>query len=53
MKLAELQQDLAVTQRDTYQGWIDAGLNQWERDMLQNYEDARDARNWLARSRLP
>jgi hypothetical protein len=48
VKLAELQQDRAEAQRDTYQGWIDAGLNRWERDMLQNYEDAKDARNWLA-----
>jgi hypothetical protein len=49
VKLAELQQALAETQRDTYQGWLNAGLNQWERSMLQNYEDARDARNWLAK----
>jgi hypothetical protein len=47
-KLAELQQARAVTQRDTYQEWIGAGLNQWESDMLQDYADARDARNWLA-----
>ncbi|MGB0127643.1 MAG: neuraminidase-like domain-containing protein [Rhodocyclaceae bacterium] len=46
--LAELQQDRSETQRDTYQGWLDAGLNRWERDMLRNYEDAKDARNWLA-----
>jgi hypothetical protein len=46
--LAELQQDRAETQRDTYQGWIDAGQNQWERNMLQNYEEARMIRNTLA-----
>lgn len=28
--LAERQLDRAATQRDTYQGWIDAGLNTWE-----------------------
>ena len=51
VKLAELQQDRAATQRDTIQEWIDAGLNQWEQDMLQNYKDAKDARNSLARAR--
>jgi hypothetical protein len=49
VKLAELQQGLAETQRHTYQEWIDAGLNQWEQDMLQNYEDAKDARNASAK----
>jgi len=28
--LAERQQDRAATQRDTYQGWINDGLNGWE-----------------------
>ena len=28
--LAERQLDRAIIQRDTYQGWIDAGLNTWE-----------------------
>jgi hypothetical protein len=46
--LAELQQARAMTQRDTYRGWIQAGLNQWERYMLKNYEEARDARNFSA-----
>lgn len=46
--LAELQQDRAETQQETYQGWIDAGLNRWERDMLQNYEDAKKHRNTVA-----
>ena len=48
VKLAELQQARAVTQRNTYQGYLDAGLNQWERDTLKNYEDAKDARIWAA-----
>jgi hypothetical protein len=46
--LAERQLDRAATQRDTYQGWIDAGLNQWERDMLDNYKDALRHRNTIA-----
>jgi Tc toxin complex TcA C-terminal TcB-binding domain/Bacterial Ig domain len=46
--LAERQLDRAVTQRDRYQELIDAGLNRYERDMLQNYKDARDARNIIA-----
>ena len=49
VKLAELQQGLAETQRHTYQVWIDAGLNRWEQDMLQNYQDAKDARNSSAK----
>jgi hypothetical protein len=44
-KLAQLQQERVVTQRDTCQGWSEAGLNQWERDMLRNYEEAKDYRN--------
>jgi hypothetical protein len=46
--LAERQLDRAAIQRDTYQEWIDAGLNRWERDMLEDYKDAREHRNELA-----
>jgi hypothetical protein len=46
--LAERQLDRAAIQRDTYQEWIDAGLNQWERDMLDDYKDARRHRNTVA-----
>jgi hypothetical protein len=46
--LAERQLDRAATQRDTYQEWIDDGLNQWERDMLNNYKDALRHRNTVA-----
>lgn len=46
--LAELQSARATTQRDTYKQWIDAGLNQWERDMLGNYKDALRHRNTVA-----
>jgi hypothetical protein len=46
--LAELQLDRAAIQRDTYTEWIDAGLNRWERDMLNDYKRARDFRNVVA-----
>jgi Tc toxin complex TcA C-terminal TcB-binding domain/Bacterial Ig domain len=46
--LAELQLDRAAIQRDTYQEWIDAGLNRWEEGMLQDYKDARNHRNTIA-----
>ncbi|HMS83069.1 MAG TPA: hypothetical protein PKD12_05435 [Nitrospira sp.] len=45
IRLAELQQDRSESQRDTYQGWIDAGLNQWERGMMENYREAGRVRN--------
>lgn len=44
LTLADLQKGRAQLQRDTYQGWIDAGLNTWEQAMLDSYEQARDAR---------
>ncbi|MCA1702140.1 MAG: hypothetical protein LC808_02265 [Actinobacteria bacterium] len=46
--LAERQLDRAATQRDTYQEWIDAGLNGWERDMLTQYESAGRVKNTIA-----
>jgi Tc toxin complex TcA C-terminal TcB-binding domain len=46
--LAERQLDRAAIQRDTYQEWIDAGLNRWEQDMLNDYSRARDFRNLTA-----
>ncbi|MFF5077983.1 Ig-like domain-containing protein [Actinoplanes sp. NPDC000266] len=46
--LAERQLDRATVQRDTYQGWIDAGLNDWERDMLDDYAEIGRRRNLLA-----
>jgi hypothetical protein len=48
VELAKLQKGRAESQRDTYQGWINDGLNQWERDMLDNYEHAKIFRNSLA-----
>ena len=47
--LAQFQPDLAEAQERTYDEWLHAGPNEWKRDMLQNYEVARDARNWLAK----
>jgi hypothetical protein len=47
--LAERQLDRAAIQRDTYQEWIDAGSNSWEKDMLNDYRNARDRKNSLAR----
>lgn len=35
--LAELQQRRAQVQSSTYQQWLDAGLNQWERATLSSY----------------
>src|SRR5262245_545346 len=48
VSLAEQQRDRAAIQRDTYQGWICAGLNHWERDMLASYESAKRRRQTLA-----
>ena len=42
--LATLQQERVEIQRDTYQDWIDAGLNQWEQSTIDNLQTAGDAR---------
>jgi hypothetical protein len=42
--LATLQRSRAEIQRDTFQGWIDAGLNQWEQSMIDGYQEAAAAR---------
>jgi hypothetical protein len=46
--LAERQLDRAAVQRDTYQDWIDGGLNRWEQGMLDDYREARTYRNVTA-----
>lgn len=46
--LAERQRDRAATQRNTYQEWLSAGLNTWERGMLDDYQDIRRYRNITA-----
>lgn len=47
-ELAALQQERAETQRDTYQGWINDGLNHWEDEMLRMYERAGNLRDTIA-----
>ena len=46
--LAERQLDRAAIQRDTYQEWIDAGLNRWEQGMLDDYAEIGKLKNALA-----
>lgn len=46
--LMDLHKDRTQTQYDTYNTWINAGPNRYERAMLENYEDLKDNRNWLA-----
>ncbi|HEV2735883.1 MAG TPA: neuraminidase-like domain-containing protein, partial [Longimicrobiaceae bacterium] len=48
VSLAGLQQSRASVQRSTYRKWIDGGPIQAERDLLQNYRDINEARNWTA-----
>lgn len=40
VKLAELQRDRAQIQVDKYSEWIEAGLNEWELDMIEAYGTA-------------
>ncbi len=40
--LIELQEKRSQIQYDTYNAWINAGPNQYERDMLKNYQDLKD-----------
>jgi len=42
--LAEFQQESAQIQADTYQEWIEAGLNKWELRMIEAYHNAAAAR---------
>lgn len=46
--LARLQQGRARIRSKTYQEWIDAGFNEYEQNMLDNYEDINEIRNELA-----
>lgn len=46
--LAELQQDRAAFQVQEYQELLDAPMNHWERELLDDYGDALVARNWIA-----
>jgi hypothetical protein len=42
--LAQLQQSRSQIQSETYQEWIESGLNQWEQQMITSYKEARDAK---------
>ncbi|SHF57240.1 hypothetical protein SAMN05443144_11063 [Fodinibius roseus] len=46
--LAKLQQDRAQIQSETFQEWIDTGLNEYEEAVIDNYEKAKDARQEAA-----
>jgi hypothetical protein len=48
LTLAERQKERADFQVQTYQGFLDAGMNQWERKLLGDYHDSLVARNWVA-----
>lgn len=48
INLAQVQQQRSQVQHDTYQDWINAGLNQYESKLIQTYKDANRYRNWLA-----
>lgn len=45
--LGELEKQLSVIQGDTYSGWIDGGLNGYENDMLNLYQDIARNQAWL------
>lgn len=40
VQLARLERERASMQVETYQRWIDAGLNKWERQMIKSYRTA-------------
>jgi Tc toxin complex TcA C-terminal TcB-binding domain len=46
--LAQAQKQRSQIQANTYQNWLNAGLNGWEKGTLEAYEDARGIRNRLA-----
>ncbi|MGA9767844.1 MAG: neuraminidase-like domain-containing protein [Blastocatellia bacterium] len=46
--LAELQHERTQIQTETYQGWIQAGLNQYEQDMIDAYRNAASAQKTAA-----
>jgi|LGOV01.1.fsa_nt_gb hypothetical protein len=49
VKLAELQRDRAIIQKNTYKQWIEAGLNEWEQIMIDSYAEAAEAKTREAR----
>jgi hypothetical protein len=44
--LAQKQQDRATFQVQSFQNLLNTGMNVWERQLLSDYRDAREARNW-------
>lgn len=48
LTLAERQKERADFQVQTYQGFLDAGMNHWERKLLDDYRDSLVARNLVA-----
>ncbi|MGA9772842.1 MAG: neuraminidase-like domain-containing protein [Blastocatellia bacterium] len=48
LTLAERQKERAEFQVEAYRGFLDAGMNQWERKLLDDYHNALVARNWVA-----
>lgn len=46
VELARQQQERAAFQVQSYQSLLDTGMNVWERRLLTDYKEARDARNW-------
>jgi hypothetical protein len=44
--LAQKQQDRATFQIQSFQNLLNTGMNVWERQLLGDYRDAREARNW-------
>lgn len=48
VSVATLQHERVEIQLDTYQDWIDAGLNRWEQSTINSLRTARDAREAAA-----
>jgi hypothetical protein len=48
VKLAELQQERANIQVNTYEEWISAGLNQYEEEMLKAYDNAAELQGLIS-----
>jgi hypothetical protein len=44
--LAQKQQERATFQAQAFQNLLDTGMNVWERQLLNDYREAREARNW-------
>jgi len=47
-ELARRQKTTGDLRKATYQQWIDHGANQWEQNLVRNYDDARVYRDWIS-----